>query len=68
MYEAGDVRVEDLPDARLIEPTDALVRVARAAICGSDVWPYKSLPRPAAPRPHRLDRGRAGRLPRDQRP
>jgi threonine dehydrogenase-like Zn-dependent dehydrogenase len=45
MYEAGDVRVEDVPDARLIDPTDALVRVTRAAICGSDLWPYKSMPR-----------------------
>ena len=41
---AGDVRVEDVPDARLIDPTDALVRVTRAAICGSDLWPYKSMP------------------------
>ena len=31
MYGAGDVRVEDVPDAHLIEPTDALVRVTRAA-------------------------------------
>ncbi len=44
MYEAGDVRVEDVPDAHLIESTDALVRVTRAAICGSDLWPYKSMP------------------------
>ena len=43
MYGAGDVRVEDVPDARLIEPTDALVRVTRAAICGSDLWPYKTM-------------------------
>jgi threonine dehydrogenase-like Zn-dependent dehydrogenase len=43
MYAAGDVRVETVPDARLIEPTDALVRVTRAAICGSDLWPYKSM-------------------------
>src|SRR5437773_5148134 len=44
MYEAGDVRVVDVPDARLIEPSDALVQVTRAAICGSDLWPYKSMP------------------------
>jgi threonine dehydrogenase-like Zn-dependent dehydrogenase len=44
MYAAGDVRVEDVPDARLIDRTDALVRVTRAAICGSDLWPYKSMP------------------------
>jgi threonine dehydrogenase-like Zn-dependent dehydrogenase len=43
MYGAGDVRIEDVPDAHLIEPTDALVRVGRAAICGSDLWPYKSM-------------------------
>jgi threonine dehydrogenase-like Zn-dependent dehydrogenase len=42
MYGAFDVRVEDVPDARLVEPTDALVRVTRAAICGSDLWPYRS--------------------------
>src|SRR5947208_756324 len=43
MYAAGDVRVENVPDARLIEPTDAIVTVRRAAICGSDLWPYKTL-------------------------
>ena len=44
MYAAGDVRVEDVPDARLLEPTDAVVRVTRSCICGSDLWPYKSMP------------------------
>jgi threonine dehydrogenase-like Zn-dependent dehydrogenase len=43
MYAAGDVRIETVPDARLIKPSDALVRVSRAAICGSDLWPYKSM-------------------------
>jgi threonine dehydrogenase-like Zn-dependent dehydrogenase len=36
-----DVRVEDVPDAGLREPTDALVRVTHACICGSDLWPYR---------------------------
>src|SRR3954471_7662083 len=40
MYGARDVRIENVPDARLIEPTDALVTVSRACICGSDLWPY----------------------------
>jgi threonine dehydrogenase-like Zn-dependent dehydrogenase len=35
MYGAGDVRIENVPDA--------LVRVTRAAICGSDLWPYTSM-------------------------
>jgi threonine dehydrogenase-like Zn-dependent dehydrogenase len=43
MYAARDVRVQDVPDAKLVEPTDALVRVTRAAICGSDLWPYNSM-------------------------
>jgi threonine dehydrogenase-like Zn-dependent dehydrogenase len=40
MHGAGDVRVETVPDAGLREPTDALIRVTRACICGSDLWPY----------------------------
>jgi threonine dehydrogenase-like Zn-dependent dehydrogenase len=40
MHGAGDVRVETVPDAAIAEPTDAVVRVVRAAICGSDLWPY----------------------------
>ncbi len=41
MYRAGDVRVENVPDAAIVNPTDALVRITRACICGSDLWPYK---------------------------
>jgi hypothetical protein len=45
MYGAGDVRVEKVPDPRLLEPTDAIVRITRACICGSDLWPYKKMER-----------------------
>jgi threonine dehydrogenase-like Zn-dependent dehydrogenase len=41
LYGAGDVRIENVPDATLIDPTDALIRVTRACICGSDLWPYR---------------------------
>jgi len=44
IYGAGDVRVENVPDAALREPTDALVRVVRSCVCGSDLWPYASRP------------------------
>ncbi|MER7276227.1 alcohol dehydrogenase catalytic domain-containing protein [Dactylosporangium sp. NPDC000244] len=44
IYGAGDVRIEDVPDPVLREPTDALVRVVRSCICGSDLWPYGSRP------------------------
>ncbi len=43
MYGAGDVRIENVPDATLIQPTDAVVTITRACICGSDLWPYKSM-------------------------
>lgn len=41
MYQAGDVRIENVPDASIQHPTDALIRVTRACIYGSDLWPYK---------------------------
>ena len=44
MYGAGDVRVEDVPDPRITEPADAVVRVPQSCICGSDLWPYGSVP------------------------
>ncbi|MGG5752775.1 zinc-binding dehydrogenase [Zafaria sp. Z1313] len=44
MYGAGDVRVEDVPDPVIQQPTDAIVRTVRACICGSDLHPYHSLP------------------------
>jgi threonine dehydrogenase-like Zn-dependent dehydrogenase len=43
MYRAGDVRVQNVPDATISQPTDALVRITRACICGSDLWPYHDL-------------------------
>jgi hypothetical protein len=43
MHGAGDVRIESVPDATLLDPTDAVIRVTRASICGSDLWPYASM-------------------------
>jgi threonine dehydrogenase-like Zn-dependent dehydrogenase len=43
MHAAGDVRIEDVPDPSIVDPTDAIVRVTRACICGSDLWPYASM-------------------------
>ncbi len=36
----GDVRVDDVPDPRIEEPTDAIVRVTTSGICGSDLHLY----------------------------
>ena len=43
MYGAGEVRIENVPDPRIDEPTDAIIRVVRASICGSDLWPYNDM-------------------------
>ena len=51
MYAAGDVRVEDAPDPSIVDPTDAIIRVTSACICGSDLWPYAELERTETGRP-----------------
>ncbi len=43
MHAAGDVRIEHVPDPVLVDPTDAIVRVTSACICGSDLWPYADM-------------------------
>jgi len=37
----GDVRVEDVPEPEIEEPTDAVVRITHTAVCGSDLWFYR---------------------------
>ena len=43
MHAPGDVRVEDREDPRIIEPTDAIIRLSATCICGSDLWPYRGV-------------------------
>ncbi|MGH8217782.1 MAG: zinc-dependent alcohol dehydrogenase family protein [Steroidobacteraceae bacterium] len=45
MHAAGDVRNEEVPDPTIVASTNAVVRVTRACICGSDLWPYRSMER-----------------------
>jgi len=51
MFSAGDVRVIDAPDPVIQQPTDALVRVVQACVCGSDLHPFHSMPVTAGGRP-----------------
>ncbi|WP_262286098.1 zinc-dependent alcohol dehydrogenase family protein [Micromonospora sp. MA102] len=39
----NDVRVEEVPDAAVRTPTDAVVRTVLACICGSDLWAYRGV-------------------------
>ncbi|OOB89541.1 IMP dehydrogenase [Rathayibacter sp. VKM Ac-2630] len=43
MYGSGDVRVVEVPHPEILEPTDAILRVTYACVCGSDLHPYHDL-------------------------
>ncbi|WP_434316174.1 zinc-dependent alcohol dehydrogenase family protein [Leifsonia sp. P73] len=51
MYAPRDVRVEERADPTVLEPTDAVIRVAAACICGSDLWPYRGTDPVTGPTP-----------------
>ena len=41
IYGPRDIRFEDRPDPTILEPTDAVIRIAATCVCGSDLWPYR---------------------------
>lgn len=43
MFGPGDVRIVDAPDPVLTNSTDAIVRIVRACVCGSDLHPFRSM-------------------------
>jgi threonine dehydrogenase-like Zn-dependent dehydrogenase len=43
MYGPGNVRVEEREEPRIVEPTDAIIGVSAACVCGSDLWPYRGI-------------------------
>ncbi|MGY1741932.1 MULTISPECIES: zinc-dependent alcohol dehydrogenase family protein [unclassified Blastococcus] len=51
LHAPGDVRVEDRPDPRIEQPTDAVIRLAATCVCGSDLWPYRGAETVAGPAP-----------------
>ena len=74
IYGPGDVRVEERSDPRIVEPTDAIIRLSATCICGSDLWPYRGVDAVTRPAPmgheyvgHRRG-GRRPRSPRSARP
>src|SRR5271155_2070489 len=38
-----DVRCEEVPEPKIVKPTDAIVRLSATCICGSDLWPFRGL-------------------------
>jgi threonine dehydrogenase-like Zn-dependent dehydrogenase len=51
MYAPGDVRLEERDDPKILEPTDAIIRLSVTCICGSDLWPYRGVEQVSEPRP-----------------
>ncbi|HEV8207599.1 MAG TPA: zinc-dependent alcohol dehydrogenase family protein [Acidimicrobiia bacterium] len=51
MYGPGEVRVEEREEPRIVEATDAVIRVSAACVCGSDLWPYRGVEELAWPAP-----------------
>jgi threonine dehydrogenase-like Zn-dependent dehydrogenase len=43
MYGPRDVRLEERDDPKIIEPTDAIIRLSATCLCGSDLWPYRGI-------------------------
>ncbi|MYX74175.1 alcohol dehydrogenase catalytic domain-containing protein [Streptomyces sp. SID3915] len=51
LYEAGDIRVQDAPDPVIEKPTDAVVRILRSCVCGSDLHPFHAMAAADGPAP-----------------
>jgi threonine dehydrogenase-like Zn-dependent dehydrogenase len=51
LYAPRDIRVEQRQDPRVEQPTDAVIRLAAACVCGSDLWPYRGIEPVDQPRP-----------------
>jgi threonine dehydrogenase-like Zn-dependent dehydrogenase len=51
LYGPRDVRFERRDEPKILNPTDAVIRMVATCICGSDLWPYRGLQAVAAPTP-----------------
>jgi threonine dehydrogenase-like Zn-dependent dehydrogenase len=51
IYGARDVRFEDRPEPKIVQPTDAVIRMAATCICGSDLWTYRGVNQVKEPTP-----------------
>jgi threonine dehydrogenase-like Zn-dependent dehydrogenase len=51
LYAPGDVRFEERDAPRIIEPTDAIIKISATCVCGSDLWPYRGIQPVTQPTP-----------------
>lgn len=43
LYGPRDIRFEETPDPKILKPTDAVIKISAACVCGSDLWPYRGI-------------------------
>src|SRR5512138_3897794 len=51
LYDPRDMRFEERPQPTIIEPTDAIIKLSAACVCGSDLWPYRGVDQVTQPVP-----------------
>jgi len=51
IYKPGGIRVENVPDPEIVNPTDAIIRIAATCVCGSDLWDYRGINPVGEPHP-----------------
>jgi threonine dehydrogenase-like Zn-dependent dehydrogenase len=51
LYGPRDIRFEERDEPQIIEPTDAILRLAATCVCGSDLWAYRGIDAPTQPTP-----------------
>jgi threonine dehydrogenase-like Zn-dependent dehydrogenase len=51
LYGPRDIRFEDRETPKIVEPTDAIIRIAATCVCGSDLWPYRGVQTSKGPTP-----------------
>ena len=43
LYGKEDIRFEDVPEPKIVQPTDAIIRISATCVCGSDLWSYRGI-------------------------
>ena len=51
LHKPGDVRFEERTDPKVLQPTDAVLRLTATCVCGSDLWPYRGVQPVTEPTP-----------------
>jgi threonine dehydrogenase-like Zn-dependent dehydrogenase len=51
LYGPRDIRFEKIDDPKIVEPTDAIIRISATCVCGSDLWPYRGINEVKRPTP-----------------